>query len=58
MAVYVANELMAHGKVVRRWLGATVRNLTPELAMEVRAPNLAGALIVDIVEGGPARKRV
>ncbi len=56
MAVYVANALMAQGKVVRGWLGATVRNLTPELAKEVRAENLAGALIVDVVKGGPAEK--
>ena len=56
MAVYVANALMARGKVVRGWLGVTIRSLTPELAKEAHTESLAGALIVDVVKGGPAEK--
>ena len=56
IAVYVANALITHGKVVRGWLGVTIRSLTPELAKEARTESIAGALIVDIVKGGPAEK--
>jgi serine protease Do len=54
MAVYVANALMAHGKVERGWLGVSIRNLTPELAKAAHTETLAGALITEIVKGGPA----
>jgi serine protease Do len=56
MAVYVANALIAHGKVERGWLGVSIRDLTPELAKTVKAQNLTGALIVDVVKGGPAER--
>jgi len=56
MAVYAANALISHGKVERGWLGVSVRNLTPELAKDVHVETLAGALIVDVVKGGPAQK--
>ena len=56
MAVYIANALMVHGKVERGWLGVSIRDLTPELAKEVHAPTLAGALVADVVKGGPAEK--
>jgi serine protease Do len=56
MAVYIANALLAHGKVERGWLGVSIRDLTPELAKTVQVQNLAGALIVAVVKGGPAEK--
>ncbi len=56
MAVYIANALMAHGKVERGWLGVSIRDLTPELAKEARMENRAGALVADVVKGGPADK--
>lgn len=56
MAQYIAKTLIAHGKVERGWLGVTIRDLTPELAKEVRTQNLSGALIVDVAKGGPAEK--
>ena len=56
MAVYVANALIARGKVERGWLGVTIRNLTPELAKSVHAETKVGALVVDVVKGGPADK--
>ncbi len=56
MAVYVAKALIAHGKVERGWLGVTIRDLTPELAKSVHAETLKGALIVNVVKGGPADK--
>jgi serine protease Do len=56
MATYVAKALIAHGKVERGWLGVTIRDLTPELAKSVHAETLKGALVVDVVKGGPADK--
>jgi serine protease Do len=56
MAVYITNALMAHGKVERGWLGVSIRNLTPELAKAAHVETLTGALIVDVVKGGPAEK--
>jgi serine protease Do len=56
MAVYIANALIAHGKVERGWLGVSIRNLTPELAKTVHVEQLTGALIVEVVKGGPGEK--
>jgi len=56
MATYVAKALIAHGKVERGWLGVTIRDLTPELAKSVHVETLKGALLVDVVKGGPADK--
>jgi serine protease Do len=56
MAVYVARALITHGKVERGWLGVSIRNLTPELAKEAHVEVLTGALIADVVKGGPAEK--
>jgi serine protease Do len=54
MAVYVAKALIAHGKVERGWLGVTIRNLTPKLAKSARAETSRGALLAEVVKGGPA----
>jgi serine protease Do len=56
IAVYVVNALIAHGKVERGWLGVSIRNLTPELAKGAHVETLVGALIADVVKGGPAQK--
>jgi serine protease Do len=56
MALHVARALIAHGKVERGWFGVTIRDLTPELAKSVHTETLKGALIVDVVKGGPAEQ--
>jgi serine protease Do len=56
MALYVAKQLLAHGKVVRGWLGVSVQDLTPDLAKSFGTKDLNGALIADVVKGGPADK--
>jgi serine protease Do len=56
MAVYVAKTLIAHGKVERGWLGVSIRDLSPELAKSLHLESLKGALVVDVVKGGPAEK--
>jgi len=49
-------ELIAHGKVDRGWLGISVQNLTPELARSFGAESTKGALVAEVVKGGPAEK--
>jgi serine protease Do len=56
MALYVAEQLIAHGKVERGWLGVGVQDLTPELAKSFGIGSTRGALISDVVKGGPADK--
>ena len=56
MAIYIARQLIAHGKVERGWLGASVQDLTPDLAKSFGSEKSKGALIADVTRGGPAEK--
>jgi len=56
MTLYIAQQLIARGKVVRGWLGVSVQDLTPELAKSLDAEGAKGALIAEVVKGGPAEK--
>jgi serine protease Do len=56
MALYIAKQLIAHGKIERGWLGVSVQDLTPELAKSFGVPGTKGALIAEVVKGGPAEK--
>jgi Do/DeqQ family serine protease len=56
MAVFVSKALIAHGKVERGWLGVSIEDLTPELAKKAHVESLKGALIAEVVKGGPAAK--
>ena len=54
MAVYIANALIAHGKVERGWLGADIQQLTPKLAESFGLSGNKGALIADVLKESPA----
>jgi len=56
MALYITRQLIAHGKVQRGWLGVSVQDLTPELAKSSDIESTKGALIAEVVKGGPAEK--
>jgi len=56
MALHIAKTLITHGKVERGWLGATVQDLTPEIAKDLHAEALKGALVVEVMKGGPAER--
>jgi serine protease Do len=56
MALHIANALMTYGQVERGWLGVSIQDLTPELAKKFSLANTKGALIADVVKGGPADK--
>ena len=54
IASHVSQELIAHGKVVRGWLGVSLQKITPELAKSFNLTSFKGALVADVVKGGPA----
>jgi serine protease Do len=56
MALHVAQQLIANGKVQRGWLGVSIQELTPELAKSFGLDRPKGALVADVVKGGPADK--
>jgi serine protease Do len=53
MARSVADSLMARGRVVRGWLGVSMRLVTPEVA-ETLGFEGQGVVILDVNEDGPA----
>ena len=56
MAVHIADTLIAYGKVERGWLGVSIQDLTPKLAKSFDLSNTKGALIAQVLKGGPADK--
>ncbi len=56
MAVHIAKTLVEHGKVERGWLGLSARNVTPETDVDHRAGIRNGALVANVVPGGPAAR--
>ncbi len=56
MARAVMEGLMRYGKIVRGWLGVSIQDVTPEIAKEFDLKQQKGALVSDVVEGGPAEK--
>jgi serine protease Do len=47
-------QLIAKGKVTRGYLGVTLQSITPELAKAMKLRDRRGALVADVVPGGPA----
>ncbi|MGC8492925.1 MAG: Do family serine endopeptidase [Syntrophobacteraceae bacterium] len=54
IAAHVSQELIAHGKVVRGWLGVSLQKITPELAKSFNLTSYKGALVADVMKNGPA----
>ncbi|MFZ1745643.1 MAG: Do family serine endopeptidase [Nitrospirales bacterium] len=52
----VLEELIKHGKIVRGYLGLGVQEMTTELAPWFGLKSGEGALVTDVVSGGPADK--
>jgi serine protease Do len=49
-------QLEQNGKVTRGYLGVDIQSLTPALAEALHIKNNEGALVADVVPGGPAEK--
>ncbi len=47
-------QLIANGQVTRGYIGVNIQTITPELAKAMNLPNRKGALVADVVAGGPA----
>ncbi|MGH7088814.1 MAG: PDZ domain-containing protein, partial [Stellaceae bacterium] len=56
LAKPVIDQLKAHGKVERGWLGVQIQEVTPEIAKNLGLPKPEGALVADVTRGGPAEK--
>ncbi|HVU24452.1 MAG TPA: DegQ family serine endoprotease [Opitutus sp.] len=56
MAQNVMEQLVTKGKVVRGFLGVTVQDITPALADEFNVKTHEGAIVAEVVRGGPAAK--
>ncbi len=54
MATHVAQALITSGKVERGWIGLSLQDLNPELAKTFGLPSAKGALVADVMDGGPA----
>jgi serine protease Do len=55
-AKHVMEDLIKTGKVSRGYLGVTRGDLTEDLAKQFKIPDTSGALVSDVVPGGPADK--
>lgn len=56
MAKEILPQLKEKGKVTRGWLGVMVQYVTPELAKSFGLKEERGALVSDVIPGGPADK--
>jgi serine protease Do len=53
---HVVEQLEAHGKVIRGWLGVSIQNVTPDLARSFGLEKAEGALVADVAAGSPAAR--
>ncbi len=49
-------SLLTRGRIVRGYLGVAMQTLTPELAQQLGARGLGGALVTEVFPGSPAEK--
>lgn len=56
VAMDVANQLKAGGKVSRGWLGVVIQEVNKDLAESFGLDKPAGALVAQVLEDGPAAK--
>ena len=56
VAESTARQLIAGGKVVRGYIGAQIQPLTADMAAAQGLTDVKGAIVADLVEGGPAQR--
>ncbi|GAB4346209.1 MAG: DegQ family serine endoprotease [Candidatus Abyssubacteria bacterium] len=56
MAREVYEQLKEHGEVIRGFLGVQIGDLTEGLAAALKAPDLYGALVMEVIPDTPAQK--
>jgi serine protease Do len=52
----VVAQLKATGHVARGWLGVSIQSVTPDIAASLGLKDQKGALVAEVVPGGPAAK--
>ncbi|OYX35854.1 MAG: hypothetical protein B7Y99_02990 [Caulobacterales bacterium 32-69-10] len=52
----ITKQLISSGKVTRGYLGVTIQDVSTEIAESLGIPAKQGAMVNDIVDGGPAEK--
>jgi len=56
VAMDVANQLRTEGKVSRGWLGVVIQEVNKDLAESFGLERPAGALVAQVMDGGPAAR--
>ena len=56
VAKQVLEQIVQHGSVTRGWIGVAVQDMTKEFAESFKLPDVGGALISEVLRGGPADK--
>jgi len=56
MARLVMNQILAHGKVIRGYLGVYISTVSPELAKQFNYTGNGGVLVNDVTSGTPGAK--
>jgi serine protease Do len=56
VALDVVDQIKAHGKVARGWLGVVIQEVNRDLAESFGLDKPSGALVARVIEGGPAAK--
>ena len=54
MAKSVVSQIKDKGKVTRGWIGVSVQTISPDMARALELKEATGALVNDVVTGGPA----
>jgi serine protease Do len=54
MVKQILPQLRANGRVTRSWLGIGIQSLSPQNAQRLGIPDGDGALVAEVVAGGPA----
>jgi len=49
-------QLVEHGEVTRGYIGVSIQSITPDIAKAMNLAQNTGALVADVVAGGPADK--
>ena len=56
IAEATAKQLISSGKVVRGYIGVTIQDFSAEMAEAQGIPNVKGAIVAELVAGGPGAK--
>jgi serine protease Do len=56
VAASISHQLITDGKVTRGYIGASIQDVTPDIAASLGVQPKAGALVADLTPGGPAER--